>query len=89
MKHIEKYRGSYRQTVQKFLSVNNELSVWSISCSQHVYAYYEGFYDRPHQKIRTTTGKTVRDVIEAFVLRDERNVIIDEIAWPGNSGCAK
>lgn len=89
MAYIEKYRTSYLKTVNNFLEINQELSVWSISCAQHVYACWKGFYDDPMQKIPTTTGKTVKDVVEAFVLRDERSVVIDEVAWPGNTGCAK
>ncbi len=38
MNYIEKYRAFYRQTLAKFLTVNPESSIWSIACSNHVYA---------------------------------------------------
>lgn len=38
MNYIEKYRAFYRQTLAKFLTVNPESRIWSIACSNHVYA---------------------------------------------------
>lgn len=83
------YRSSYKATLRNFMAVNSDLSVWSIACSQHVYAFYDDFYDSPKQKIPTTNGKTVREAVEAFVLYDQKSINIDEVAWPGNTGCAK
>ena len=40
MDYIEKYRASYRQLLSKFFVYNQELSLWSIACSNHVYAAF-------------------------------------------------
>lgn len=73
----------------KFQAFNPELSVWSIACSQHVYACYKQFYDSIHQKVPTTVGQTVRNVVEDYVLRDKKSIVLDSQGWPANSGCAK
>ena len=49
------------------MASNPEVSIWSISCSNHVYACRDEFYNDPHQKIPASTGKTVKDVVEEFV----------------------
>jgi hypothetical protein len=66
---IEQYRRSYKKTLNNFIEVNQELSVWSIACSNHVYAFEDAFYDNPHERIPAQTGKSVRDMVEEFVLR--------------------
>ena len=71
-----------------YLTLNQELSIWSIACSNHVYAAYQAFYNNPHQKIPTQTGKTVKDVIDEFVLEGKQNAIYDKNGWPSNTGCA-
>jgi hypothetical protein len=88
MAYIEEYRASYKETLGKFIESNPELSVWSIACSQHVYACENAIYDSPHQKIPTATGKTVRNVVEDFVLRGIKSITFDAQPWPSNSGCA-
>ena len=47
MTQIEKYRSFYREMMAKFLVLNNQLSLWSIACSNHVYACLTLFYDSP------------------------------------------
>jgi hypothetical protein len=63
MEYIEAYRSTYKEVLNNFRGVNQDLSVWSISCSNHVYAFYDNFYDSPYQKIPTNSGKTVREAI--------------------------
>ena len=86
--YIEKYRAAYKQTLNKFVAINPDLSIWSIACSKHVYACYKDFYDSPHQKIPANTGKTVRDAVEEFVFHGTKNVLFDAEGWPSNTGCA-
>lgn len=76
------------KTLSNFRAVNPDLSVWTIACSQHVYAFFDSFYDVPEQRIPAKTGMTVREAVEAFVLYDQKVVLIDEAGWPANSGCA-
>ena len=43
MQYIESYRSHYKEVLNKgvlnkFMAVNQELSIWSIVCSSHVYA---------------------------------------------------
>ena len=63
MKYIEEYRLEYKEAVTSLMATNPDLSIWSISCSNHVYACRGDFYDNSHQKIPFTTGKTVKDVV--------------------------
>ena len=86
--YIEKYRSSYRDVLSKFRAINVDLSVWSISCVNDGYAFFKLFYDNPNQKVPAKTGHTMRDIVEAFVLFDQKNVAIDEAGWPSNVGCA-
>jgi hypothetical protein len=88
MAHIESYRSQMRDLVSKFKAVNLDVSVWSISCVNTGYAYYKLFYDNPNQKVPARVGMTVRDIVEAFVLMDQKHQAIDEGAWPSNIGCA-
>jgi O-palmitoleoyl-L-serine hydrolase len=85
---IEQYRSNYKKTLNNFLEANQELSVWSIACSNHVYAFEDVFYDNPHERIPAQTGKTVRDMVEEFVLQGTKNIVIDAEGWPSNTGCA-
>jgi hypothetical protein len=64
-------------------------SIWTIACSQHVYAVWGEFYDAPAQKIPESSGMTVRNAIERFVLEGERINLVDQGPWPANSACAK
>jgi hypothetical protein len=73
----------------KFLVLNNQLSLWSIACSGHVYACLLPFYDSPLEKIPAAIGKTVKAAVEEFVHEDKRVVVFDEKGWPSNVGCAK
>lgn len=86
--YIEKYRTEYRETLAKFLVMNPESSIWSIACSNHVYACLNAFYDSPFQKIPTTIGLTLKDAIEQFVFEDKRVLSFDAKGWPSNTGCA-
>ena len=61
----------------KFQAFNSELSIWSIACSQHVYACYKDFYDSVHQKVPTTVGQTVKNVVESYVLNDKKSIVFD------------
>jgi len=88
MAYLEKYRSTLRDTINKFKAINADLSVWSISCVNSGYAFYQLFYDNPNQKVPARSGQTVRDVIEAFVVLDQKHVAVDDVAWPANIGCA-
>jgi hypothetical protein len=48
----------------KFLTLNTQLSIWSIACSNHVYACLDLFYNNPLQEIPTLVGKTIKTAIE-------------------------
>ena len=89
MEYIEKYRSAYKELLKKWSMANTELSIWSIACSEHVYAAYRYLYDSPHQKIPALTGKTVKDAINMYVLEDKRVIFEDQEGWPSNTGCAK
>jgi hypothetical protein len=87
MANIEVYRKSYLNFLSNFLQFSWH-SVWTISCSQHVYAAYGNFYDVSEEKVPETTGFTVKDAIERFVLNNERIASVDQQPWPSNSACA-
>ena len=89
MDYIEDYRQAYRDLLYRWITKNQYVSVWSIACSQHVYAAYNDFYDSPHQKIPALTGKTVKDAINSYVFENKLTIIYDEDGWPSNTGCAK
>jgi len=38
--YIEQYRKAYMFTLNNFRNFNDELSVWSIACAEHVYACF-------------------------------------------------
>lgn len=86
MKHIEGYRTEFLKIVNTL--VQNGHSFWTISCCQHSYACYAGFYNVTTQKVPSLTGSTVAQAIERFVFNDERVVIIDNDPWPSNQPCA-
>ena len=46
MANIEVYRKSYLNFITNFLHLSKN-SVWTISCSEHVYAVWGEFYDVP------------------------------------------
>ena len=71
------------------MALNDQLSIWSIACSNHVYASLALFYDSPFQKIPEATGITVRQAVETYVLQDKRVVSYDLKGWPSNEVCAK
>ena len=50
-------------TLDMFMAVNPDLSIWSISCSNHVYACRNDFYDDSRELIPTTTGKSIKSVV--------------------------
>ena len=86
MANIESYRSIYLNFITNFLHLSSH-NVWTIACSQHVYAVWGAFYDNPLQQV---SGLTVRKVIEKFVLEPaERIALVDMGPWPANSGCAK
>lgn len=72
-----------------FRGANPDVSIWSIACSNHVYACRNDFYNSPHQKVPANTGRTVKDAIEEFVFQNRQVIAFDEAAWPANEGCAK
>lgn len=88
MSYIEQYRTSYKALLADFADVNQELSIWSIACSNHVYAYFNSFYDSPKQKVPAESGKTEREVVALFVFSEERTITLDPAGWPSNIGCA-
>ena len=86
--NIEQYRKVFVNFMNNFLHFSKN-NVWSIACSQHVYAVWGEFYDNPLQKIPESTGQTVRGVIEEFVFEPLKRIeLIDEGPWPANSACA-
>ena len=87
--YIEAYRSAYKDAMAKLLTANPRASIWSIACSNHVYACIDGFYSSDFQRVPELIGKTVRTAVEAFVLDNERVVSYDFEPWPANKGCAK
>jgi len=77
MTYIEKYRADYRETLGKFLSFNLETSIWSVACSNHVYACSWSFYDTSLQRVPALSVKTVKQAVEQFVLKETRVVSYD------------
>jgi hypothetical protein len=73
----------------KLLVSNPGAGIWSIACSNHVYACINLFYDSDFQKVPAVVGHTVRAAVEAFVFSNERVVNYDVQSWPANVGCAK
>lgn len=71
------------------LGTNPEASIWSIACSNHVYACINLFYDSDLQRVPAVVGHTVRAAVEAFVFSNQRVLSYDLQAWPANVGCAK
>lgn len=86
MELIEHYRASYQQTAATL--VEHGHSLWTISCCQHSYACYAGFYNVSAQKVPQLVGSTVADAIERFVFGNERVVAVDQVDWPANEPCA-
>ena len=84
MTYIEKYRTEYRTFLYHFMINNPKLSFWSVACSNHVYAYYDAFYNNPLEKIPTKSGKTVKDAIDEFVFENKVNQVYDKNGWPSN-----
>ena len=89
IQHIEAYRTLYKNAMTKLMTVNPNASIWSIACSNHVYACLNIFYSSDFQKVPEIVGSTVKSAVEAFVLGNERVVKYDLEAWPANKGCAK
>lgn len=87
--HIESYRSLYRDTMAKFLAANPEASIWSIACSNHVYACLNVFYNSEFQRVPEVVGSTVKQAVEAFMLEKKRVVSYDLNPWPANSPCSK
>lgn len=44
LQYIEKYRSTYKTALSRFEMLNDGLSLWSIACSNHVYAFFDQFY---------------------------------------------
>lgn len=63
-------------------------NIWSIACSNHVYACLDNFYDVNEQRVPGNIGNKVRDAIRKFVFDKTRIVDIDAEAWPANNPCA-
>jgi len=42
-------------------------SAWTISCSNHVYACLDEFYDSSDQMVPGKTGDTVKNAIEKYM----------------------
>jgi hypothetical protein len=61
--HIEAYRTLYKNEMTKFLTANPDASIWSIACSNHVYACINVFYSSDFQRVPEIIGKTVRTAI--------------------------
>lgn len=72
LQQIEQYRTFYKQTLAGFRAANPALSIWSIACSNHVYAFFDQFYNSPSQRIPAVTGRTVKDVVEEYVLAEHQ-----------------
>lgn len=87
MAFIEKTRQSLLDFIEMW-GKSTKNSVWTISCSTHMYLQYDNFYDSPNQKIPGDTGLTLREAVEKFVFDGERIFIVDSVAWPGNKRCA-
>ena len=86
--NIEVYRKAYLAFVNNFMLFSKN-SVWTIACSHHVYGVWGEFYDSAAQKVPESSGMTVREAVERFVLGGERVNRQDAGPWPANSGCAK
>ena len=62
--------------------------MWSIACSNHVYANNTNFYVSDLQRVPEGSGLRVRDAVEAFVLEGARIWQVDALGWPENAPCA-
>lgn len=88
MNHIENYRSGLKNVMRSFTEANPNSSVWSIACSNHVYACLDPYYNTDSYRVPAVNGTTIKNVLEAFVLKDERNIETDEDTWPNNQACA-
>ena len=73
----------------KFPVMTPTASIWSIACSNHVYACLNVFYNSPLQRIPALVENTIKTAVEMFVFSNERVVNYDTEPWPANIGCAK
>lgn len=88
MSAIETYRKQYLDFVYNFMQFSYN-SIWTVSCSAHVYAVYETLYNANEQRVPESTGLTIKDAIERFVFKGERIAQIDSVAWPNNKACSQ
>jgi hypothetical protein len=73
-----------------FLKIEKN-SVWTISCSNHVYASSDNFYDVKEERVPGNTGVTIRQSVLKFIFENgngTRVIDIDPVAWPANNLCA-
>ena len=64
VRQIEQYRKIYQNTLLYFYVANPDFSVWSVSCSGHVYACIGPFYDSELLKVPVSVGSTVKTAVE-------------------------
>lgn len=60
--NIEVYRKAYLNFINNFLQFSRN-SVWTISCSKHVYAVYDDFWESDAQRIPGSSGMSVRKAV--------------------------
>lgn len=66
MTYIEDYRKLYLKTVENLIKSGSK-GIWSIACSNHVYASKEEYYNVADE---TVNGLSVQTAIEQFVMLD-------------------
>ena len=62
MNYIESYRSLYKKTLNELIRKPTR-GVWSIACSNHVYASKERYYDIPDEKVPRQIGVKVKEAI--------------------------
>jgi hypothetical protein len=73
------------QFVKENIISKKNWSLWSIACSQHVYAIYKDIYNSTNQQVY---GTTVSDAISLFTFNDWNGYAFNVEGWPSNNACA-
>lgn len=82
--YVDKYIDSYRNVLDTFSSINEQVSIWSKSCPPNVNSRQILYEDSPLEKLPPITGATPREAIDSFVQAGKVSVVYESNCWQTN-----